>query len=149
MATKTSSMRSDERGERVAGAGRYAVVGQRDVHRLLDQHPLVALGLQLGLAGGERLVHGAAGLADELAGRGLGLRGQGADLAVGEGQRGGAAGVGDLGLLERVEGVRGGEGGERLVPHALDLFRFQRLDLYRVVRLIRCRHLFPCFRLAG
>ncbi|BET51201.1 hypothetical protein RGQ21_61830 [Kitasatospora aureofaciens] len=57
--------------------------------------------------------------------------------------------MGDLGLLERVEGVRGGEGGERLVPHALDLFRFQRLDLDWVVRLIRCRHLFPCFRLAG
>ncbi|GLX52114.1 hypothetical protein Shyhy01_50640 [Streptomyces hygroscopicus subsp. hygroscopicus] len=57
--------------------------------------------------------------------------------------------MGDLGLVERVEGVRGGEGGERLVPHALDLFRFQRLDLDRVVRLIGCRHLFPCFRLAG
>ncbi|MGX1268871.1 hypothetical protein RKD18_002065 [Streptomyces phaeoluteigriseus] len=138
-----------EGGERVAGAGRHAVVGQRDVHRLLDQHARVALGLQFHLPGGEALVHRAAGLADEFAGGGLRVRRQCADLAVGEGQRGGAAGVGDLGLLECVEGVRGGEGGERLVPHALDLFRFQGLDLYRVVRLIRCRHLFPCFRLAG
>ncbi len=138
-----------QRGERVPGAGRYAVVGQRDVHGLLDQHAGVPLGLQLRLAGGEALVHGSACLADALAGLRLGVRGQSADLAVGEGQRGGAAGVGDLGLLERVEGVRGGEGGERLVPHALDLFRFQCLDLDRVVRLIGCRHLFPCFRLAG
>jgi hypothetical protein len=136
-------------GQRVPGAGRYAVVGQRDVHGLLDQHACVALGLQFGLAAGERLVHRAAGLADQLAGGGLGVRGQGADLAVGEGQRRGAAGVGDLGLLERVEVTGGGEGGERLVPHALDLFRFQCLDLNRVVRLVRCRHLFPCFRLVG
>ncbi|BBC97046.1 hypothetical protein GCM10009566_23260 [Streptomyces murinus] len=58
--------------------------------------------------------------------------------------------MGDLGLVQRVEGVRGGEGGERLVPHALDLFRFQRLDLDRVVRLIGCRHLFhasDCWRM--
>ncbi|CAM5416439.1 hypothetical protein SALBM311S_12799 [Streptomyces alboniger] len=34
-------------------------------------------------------------------------------------------------------GSRGGEGGERLVPHALDLFRFQGLDLYRVNDSIR------------
>ncbi len=137
-----------ERGQRVAGTSRDAVVRQRDVDVLLDQHAGVPLGLQLGLAGGEGLVHSAAGHADALAGLGLGVRGQGADLAVGEGQRGGRAGVGDLGLVERVEGVRGGEGGERLVPHALDLFRFQRLDLDRVVRLIGCRHLFPCFRLS-
>ncbi|GAA4963223.1 hypothetical protein GCM10023238_33260 [Streptomyces heliomycini] len=137
-----------QRGERVAGAGRDAVVGQRDVHGLLDQDARVALGLELGLAGGEALAHGTARLADALAGVGLGVRRQGADLTVGQRQRGGAAGVGDLGLLERVEGVRGGEGGERLVPHALDLFRFQRLDLDRVVRLIGCRHLFPCFRLS-
>ena len=32
-----------------------AVLGQRDVDGLLDQDPRVALGLQLGLAGGERL----------------------------------------------------------------------------------------------
>ncbi|GGT76562.1 hypothetical protein GCM10010272_20100 [Streptomyces lateritius] len=55
----------------------------------------------------------------------------------------------DLRVRERVEVTRGGEGGERLVPHALDLFRFQGLDLDRVVRLIGCGHLFPCFRLAG
>ncbi|GGY48952.1 hypothetical protein GCM10010363_32340 [Streptomyces omiyaensis] len=54
-----------------------------------------------------------------------------------------------LGVRERVEVAGGGEGGERLVPHALDLFRFQGFDLDRVVRLIGCRHLFPCFRWAG
>ncbi|GGR29885.1 hypothetical protein GCM10010497_35430 [Streptomyces cinereoruber] len=52
-------------------------------------------------------------------------------------------------MRERVEVARGGEGGERLVPHALDLFRFQCLDLNRVVRLIGCGHLFPCFRWLG
>ncbi len=77
-----------ERGERVPGAGRDAVVRQGDVHRLLDQDTGVTLGLQLAEASGEGLVDGAPGLADELAGRGLGLRGQRADLAVGEGQRG-------------------------------------------------------------
>lgn len=138
-----------ERGQRVPGAGRYPVVRQRDVDRLLDQDPAVALGLQLGLAGGEGLAHGAAGLADALARLGLGLGRQRADLAVGEGERRGPGGVRGLRVSERVEIRRGGEGGERLVPHALDLFRFQRLDLDWVVRLVGCRHLFPYFRLAG
>ena len=46
-----------------AGAGRRAgaVPGQRDVDGLLDEDPLVALGLELGLAGVERLGDGAAG----------------------------------------------------------------------------------------
>lgn len=135
--------------QRVAGPGRDAVVGQRDIHRLLDQHAGVPLGLQLRLAGGEGLAHGAAGLAHALARLGLGLRRQSADLPVGERQGRGTTGVRGLRLGERVEVTGGGEGGERLVPHALDLFRFQCLDLYWVVRLVRCRHLFPCFRLAG
>ena len=76
---------------------RRAVPGQRDVDGLLDQHPLLVLGLELGLPGGERLVDGAAGLADALAGVLAGLRRQRADLAVGQRQRRPVAGVLDAG----------------------------------------------------
>ncbi len=68
-------------------------VGQRDVDGLLDQHPLLVLGLEHLLAGGERLVDLAAGLADALAGVLAGLRRQRADLAVGERERRTVAGV--------------------------------------------------------
>ena len=43
--------------DRVPGAARGAVARQRDVDGLLDQHPLVALGLEHGAAGVERLLH--------------------------------------------------------------------------------------------
>ena len=71
-------------GARPAGG---AATGSGDVDRLLDQHPGVALGLELGLARGEGLGDPAAGLADPLARLGLGGRRQRADLAVGEGER--------------------------------------------------------------
>ena len=66
---------------------RRAVGRQGDVDGLLDQHPLLVLGLEHGLPLGERLVDRAAGLADPLAGLLAGLRRQRADLAVGQGQR--------------------------------------------------------------
>ena len=71
----------------VAAAERAAARGQGDVDGLLGEDPLVALGLELGLAGGERLGDPAAGLADALAGLGLRARGQRPDLAVGERER--------------------------------------------------------------
>ena len=43
--------------DRVPGAARGAVERQRDVDGLLDEHPLVALGLEHGAAGVERLLH--------------------------------------------------------------------------------------------
>ena len=66
---------------------RRRVVGRETSTRLLDEHPLLVLGLEDGLPGGEGLVDGAAGLADALAGVLAGLRRQRADLAVGEGER--------------------------------------------------------------
>ena len=106
---------------------------QRDVDGLLDQHPLLVLGLEHGLPGGERLVDGAAGLADALAGLLARLRRQGADLAVGEGQRRAVAGVVEAHLLEGVEvgGVR--DRGERRVAHRLDLVGLERGHLDGVV----------------
>ena len=79
------------------------------------------LGLELGLPGGERLVDGAPGLADALAGVLAGLRRQRADLAVGQRQRRPVAGVVDAHLLElgQVRGPRDGRKG--LVAHLLDL----------------------------
>ena len=87
----------------MAGAGGPPVPGQGDVDGLLDQDPLVALLLELGLAGLERLVTAPPGLADPLAGVGLGGRRQGADLAVGQRERRAVAGVLEPDLLEGVE----------------------------------------------
>ena len=67
--------------------------GQGDVDGLLDEHPLLGLDLELGLALRERLVDRAAGLADPLAGVLARLRRQRADLAVGERERRAVAGV--------------------------------------------------------
>ena len=55
-----------------------------DVDALLDEDALVALGLELGLASRQGLPDAAPGLADALAGLGLGARRQRTDLAVGE-----------------------------------------------------------------
>ena len=78
----------------------------RDVDGLLDEDALVALGLELGLPRGERLRHLAAGLADPLAGLGLGARRQRADLAVGQRQRALLALVRQPGGLQLVEVAR-------------------------------------------
>ena len=74
--------------DRVAGAGLAPQRGDGDVDALVDEDALVALGLELGLAGRERLADAATGLADALAGLGLGARRQGTDLAVGRGRAG-------------------------------------------------------------
>ena len=79
--------------QRMAGAGRAAVPGQRDVDRLLDEDPLVAFVLQDGLAGGQRLRDGSPRSADPLAGVCLRGRRQGADLAVGQRERRPVAGM--------------------------------------------------------
>ena len=102
-----------QRGQRVPGAGGDPVPRQRDVDRLLDQDPLVALGLELGLPGGQRLGDRTAGGADPLARLGLGGRRQRADLPVGQRQRRPVAGVLEPDRLERVEVGGGGDRGER------------------------------------
>ncbi len=53
--------------DRVARAARATAGRERDVDGLLDEHPLLGLGLERRRALGERLVHCAAGLADALA----------------------------------------------------------------------------------
>jgi hypothetical protein len=94
---------------------------QGDVDGLLDEHPLVALGLELGLPLRQRLPDRGAGGADPLAG--LGPRGgrQGPDLGVGQGDRRPVTGVRQPGRLQVIQGAGGGDRGERLVGHALDL----------------------------
>ena len=96
-------MRSWTQLDRVAGARRRALDREGDVHRLLRQHARVALGLELRLTGGDRLVDLTAARADELAGLRLVRTGQRADPPVGEGQ--GAAVPRVLGTdgLQRVE----------------------------------------------
>ena len=106
---------------------------QGDVDGLLDQHPLLVLGLEDGLPGGERLVDRAAGLADALAGVLAGLRRQGADLAVGEGERRAVAGVVEPDLLEGVEVGGGGDRGQGRLAHRLDLLGLERGHFDRVV----------------
>ena len=124
----------------VAPAERAAAGGQRDVDGLLGEDALVALGLELGLAGGERLRDPAAGLADALAGLGLGARRQRADLAVGQGEGALVALVGAAGGLELVERGRGGGGGERLGDGVVDGLRVERRDLDGVVAGVGSRH---------
>ena len=98
--------------DRVPAAAAVAVGGQRDVDGLLDQHPLLVLGLELHLPRGEGLVDRTPGLADALAGVLAGLRRQGADLAVGQGQRRAVAGVLEADRLERLEVGGGGDRGD-------------------------------------
>ena len=112
----------DEQGERVAGAARVAVARQRDVDRLLDEHPLVALLHQRGMARVERLLGLLARGVHPLARIGAVGAGQRPELAAGEQQRGPLAEVGGLGggqrgevgrARERLPG-RGDGGGQRV-----------------------------------
>ena len=86
-----------QRRERVPGAARDAVPGQRDVDPLLGQHAGVALGLELGQPGVVRLLDGEPGGVDPLAGVAPGGRGQrararGGPAAPARGRPGGPAG---------------------------------------------------------
>ena len=80
-------MRSMQRGQRVAGAARPTIDRKRDIDGLLDENALVALRCEHHLPRLDRGSDGRAGLADPLAGIGLGGRRQGADLAVRQRQR--------------------------------------------------------------
>ncbi len=79
-------------------------------------------------------------LADALAGLGLGARRQGADLAVGEGERALLALVRDAHGLEVVEGRRRGDRGERVLHRCVDVRRVERGDLDRVVVRVGSGH---------
>ena len=81
---------------------------------------------------GERLLDGAAGLADALAGLLARLRRQRADLAVGQRQRRPVAGVVDPDLLERLEVGGGRDRGQRGVARGLDLLGLQGSHLHGV-----------------
>ena len=94
-----------------------AVDRQRDVDGLLDQHPLLVLGLEHHGAGGERLVDRATRLADPLAGLLARLRRQRTDLAVGQRQRRPVARVLEPDLLELGEVAGGLDRGEGGVAH--------------------------------
>ena len=120
-------------GQRVPAAAAAAGRRQGDVDGLLDQHPLLVLRLEHGLAGGDGLVDGSAGLADALAGLLARLRRQGADLAVGEGEGRTVAGVVEPDLLEGVEVGGGRDRGQRRLTHRLDLVGLERGHFDRVV----------------
>jgi hypothetical protein len=113
------------RGHRVPGAALHAVPGQGDVDGLLHEDALVALVLQLGLTPLERLGDLKAGAAHTFAGLGLGVRGQGADLPVGQRERRTVAGVREAGLFQLVQARGGLDRGECLVAHAGHLVRMQ------------------------
>ncbi|GAA3306753.1 hypothetical protein GCM10020219_004020 [Nonomuraea dietziae] len=117
----------------MAGAPRDAVPRQRDVDGLLDQDAGVALGLQLGLARGERLVDRLAGAADALARLGAGRGRQGADLTVGQRDRRTVSGVREADLLECVEIARRLDRGDGVGLHARQLVGVQWGDLDGVV----------------
>ena len=140
IATNRSAMRSVRVVSGCRAPAGDPVPGQRDVDGLLDEHPGVALGLELGLPGGQRLGDGAAGGAHPLAGLRLGGRRQRPDLAVGQGQGGPVAGVLEAGGLERVEVGRRGDGGQGGVAGLLDLVGVQGGHLHGVVGLVRCGH---------
>ncbi len=100
--------------DRVPGAARPAVPGQRDVDDLVDEHPLLGLGVELGLASGQCLVDRATRLADPLTDLLACRRGQGADLTVGQCQWRAVARVLGARPLELLEAGRLPDGGERL-----------------------------------
>ena len=146
IATKTSAIRSDSVVIGCRAPRGRAVPGQRDVDGLLDQHPLLGLGLELGLARGEGLVDRAAGLADP---RPASLRACGGSapisrLASASGERSPACVGADL--LERVEVGGRRDRGQRLVAHRVDVLLVERGDLDRVVLGVGARH--GCLSLA-
>src|SRR5699024_7833622 len=110
--------------QRVRGAARAQVRGQRDIDRLRGERGLLLGGLELTLASGELLLHPALALTDQLAGGGLLLLGQVLDGAVRAREHAGIAHVRDADLLElgggggrvdRREGGIDGGGDRRLV----------------------------------
>ena len=129
-----------ERGQRVPGAARGAVPGQRDVDPLLGQHAGVALGLELGQP---RLV----GLRDRLRGRrspacrrrcgrpAAARRARGGPAAPARGRPGGRAG--------RRPAPPGRRRRERLLRGAhrvVERLRGERGDLLGVVGIVGARH---------
>ena len=92
---------------------RRAVVRQRDVHRLLDQHPGVPLGDQLLSRAVRAALTRAGALPTSRPAAPLSGLGQATDGAVGQRQRRPLAGVGEPGGLEFVEIAGRGDGGER------------------------------------
>ena len=108
------------------------VGGQRDVDGFLDEHPGVALGLELGLPRGERAADLAARRADALAGGGAGGRRQRLDLAIGERDRRAVTDVREPGGLQLVQVTGGRERGERVGDVAVQLVGGQGGHLDRV-----------------
>jgi hypothetical protein len=127
-------------GDGVPGALGNPVGGQGDVDGLLDQDPLRLLLLEHRLPLDQRLLHRPPGVTDALAGLLAGRRRQGADLAVGQGQRRAVTGVLDPDLLERVEVGGGRYRGERGVARGLDLLGLQGSDLHGVEVGVRSGH---------
>ncbi len=140
IATNTSAMSSASMVSGCRRARPAAGRRQGDVDGLLDEHPLLGLGLEVGLAGGERLVDLPPGLADPLAGLLAGLGRQRTDLAVGERQRRPVTRVVDAHLLERRQVAGRRDRGKGLLAHLLDLVGAQRRDLDGVVRRVGAGH---------
>ena len=128
-----------DRRERVPGADGTPVGRQRDVDRLLDQHPRVPLGGQLGGAGGERLLDLGERGADPLAGGLAGRRRQRADLPAGERHRRAVAGVRQPRRLQRVQVTRRRERRQRLGHGGVDGLWLQCGNFDRVEALVRHR----------
>ena len=127
-------------GDRMHRADGLGLDRQRHVDPLLDQDAGQLGRLDLGLARLQRLVDRAAGLADAGAGLLAGLRRQGADLPVGQGDRRPVAGVGQPGLLELGHRGRRRKRRQRLGHHGLDVLGVQRRDLNGVVAGVRAGH---------
>ena len=95
--------------DRVPGAAGRAVEGEGDVDGLLDEHPLVAFGLQQGATGVERLLHLGARRVHPLPGVRALRAGQRPQRAPGQQHRGAIAEMRGLGGGERGEVGRGVE----------------------------------------
>ena len=126
--------------DRVPGARRRPVVGQRDVDPLGDQDLLVTVPLEFLLAGGQGVPDARDGGADAAPGVGLGLRRKRADLGPRRRQRRPVARVRQPGRLELVQVARGGDRVERSRGRGLDRLGRQRGHRDRVIVLIWCGH---------
>jgi hypothetical protein len=129
-----------DRGQRMPRAAGLPVPGEGDVDGLLDEDPRLVLHLEGRLAGGQRLVHRAPGLADAHPGVLAGLRWQRPDLPVRQRQGGPVGGVLDPDPLELVEVAGRLDRGQRRLPHRVHLVGLQRGDLDRVVIGVRAGH---------